>query len=147
MAFQTGSMEKKSKYAIYAYFVLRAILGLNIFMHGLVRLMSGYSDFVNSLVLQFHVTILPAELVAIFGRCLPFLELAIGFCLLIGWHTLIALFGGATLIAILVFGSTLTQTWDIVGIQMLYAAIYYILIYNYDHNKISIDYWTRQGKT
>jgi hypothetical protein len=39
----------------------------------------------------------------------------------------------------LVFGMTLREQFMIVGVQLIYAAIYFVLIYHLRHNHISLD--------
>jgi hypothetical protein len=40
---------------------------------------------------------------------------------------------------VLVFGTTLREQFMIVGVQLIYAAIYFVLIYHLRHNQISLD--------
>jgi thiosulfate dehydrogenase [quinone] large subunit len=54
-----------------AYLMLRATLGLNIFIHGMSRIVLGVSAFASSLVPLFQKTFLPAWSVYTFGLALP----------------------------------------------------------------------------
>ena len=50
--------------------------------------------------------------------------------------------GGALTLAALAFGTNLAQDWNIAGLQLIYAAIYYILLTKREElNKLSIDGW------
>jgi hypothetical protein len=40
---------------------------------------------------------------------------------------------------VLVFGTTLREQFMIVGVQLIYATIYFVLIYHLRHNQISLD--------
>jgi uncharacterized membrane protein YphA (DoxX/SURF4 family) len=70
---------------------------------------------------------------------LPWLEALIGLLILCGAFTGIALVAGALLIAVLTFGSTLHQDWDVTGLQLIYAAVYFILIAFRRYNTLSLD--------
>jgi thiosulfate dehydrogenase (quinone) large subunit len=68
----------------------------------------------------------------------------IGALLIVGLLTRVALVVGALLIAALVFGMTLREQFMIVGIQLIYAAVYFVLISNVRHNSISLDRFLRR---
>jgi thiosulfate dehydrogenase (quinone) large subunit len=67
------------------YLLLRLTLGLNILLHGAVRVPALGA--VEGMVRQFTDTPLPAVAVRLFGLVLPFLEAAIGLLLTIGLWT------------------------------------------------------------
>ena len=89
-----------------AYLLLRLTLGLNILLHGAVRL-PALGAFAEGMVRQLTDTPLPAVAVRLFGLVLPFLEAAIGLLLTIGLWTRRALVAGGLLVAALVFGTAL----------------------------------------
>jgi thiosulfate dehydrogenase (quinone) large subunit len=122
-----------------AYVLLRLTLGLTIFVHGANRILHGVQNFAAGMDKDFAGTILPALMVHLFGLTLPFIEALVGCLLIIGLLTRVALVAGALLIAALVFGMTLREQFIIVGIQLIYAAIYFVLIFNLRHNSISLD--------
>jgi thiosulfate dehydrogenase [quinone] large subunit len=111
-----------------AYVILRVTLGINILMHGVVRIMGGVGAFAGGMVQQFAATPLPAEFVRGFGLVLPFLELTIGLLILVGAFTRWALAAGGLVIAALVFGTSLRSDWQTVFLQMLYALTFYVLL-------------------
>ena len=121
------SWEKKMTYGLHErYFMddkaiacvlLRITLGINIFIHGMIRIFGDYSGFVQQILKEFHDTILPHFSLLIFAWSLPFLETLVGFLLLIGLFTRFAAILGAILIAVLVFGTGLKQNWNVVGIH------------------------------
>jgi thiosulfate dehydrogenase (quinone) large subunit len=122
-----------------AYALLRIALGLNLFMHGISRLLAGVENFVNSMVKTFQNTILPTAVVVPFGYALPWLEAAIGLLLIIGFRTREALVSGALLMLALTFGTTLRQDWDVAAIQLFYSTVYAILIAALRYNSLSVD--------
>src|SRR6266496_3867562 len=83
-----------------AYTILRLTLGVNILLHGLVRLpqLASFAD----------------------GLVQAFAETLAGLLLIPGLWTRLALVGGGLLIIALVFGTALRSDWDTLGIQMIY---------------------------
>ena len=122
-----------------AYALLRITLGTNIAMHGLSRLIAGSNAFSAKLTEQFAHAPLPPTLVQLFGQSLPWIECLFGLLLLIGLRTRAALIGGALLILVLTFGSSLIQDWQAASTQLLYAAIYAALLFFLPLNGWSID--------
>jgi len=122
-----------------AYALLRITLGTNIAMHGVSRLLNGPSVFAAKLMTQFAHSPLPPSLVSLFGKNLPWIEGLFGLLLLLGLRTRAALIGGALLILVLTFGSTLIQDWQAASTQLLYAAVYAALLFLLRFNGWSID--------
>jgi thiosulfate dehydrogenase [quinone] large subunit len=110
-----------------AHFALRGILGVNIFTHGLVRITSP-AAFAAKMSAGFAPTPLPGWMVTPFLTLLPFLELAVGLLILSGLRLRAGLMTGAALIAVLTFGSSMQQQWEVVGLQLIYGLAYYRLI-------------------
>jgi thiosulfate dehydrogenase [quinone] large subunit len=122
-----------------AYALLRITLGINIAIHGISRILAGPASFVSSLTRQFEGTVLPHFAVQGFGYALPWLEALIGLAILFGALTRVALIAGALLIVLLTFGSTLHRDWDIAGLQLIYALVYFVLIGLRQYNSWSVD--------
>lgn len=118
-----------------AFAFLRITLGLNILMHGAVRL-PILSVFVAGLVKEFAKTLLPAVAAKAFAYSLPFVEGLVGLFVLVG---LCALLLGALIMAALVFGTALLSDWNTLGIQMLYVVIYAALLALREYNEYSLD--------
>ena len=121
-----------------AYLLLRLTLGINILLHGAVRL-PALGAFAEGTVQQFADTPLPAVTVCLFGLVLPFLETAIGLLLTVGLWTRWALVAGGLLLAALVFGTALRSDWQTLSIQMLYAIIYYLLLAGRTYDYFALD--------
>ncbi|HET9626774.1 MAG TPA: DoxX family membrane protein [Kofleriaceae bacterium] len=110
-----------------AHLALRIVLGLNIATHGAVRL-PDLGVFVDKTAAGFAKTPLPAPLVIGFLYATPIVELVLGLAMLLGVRLRITLFAGALMIGALTVGMSLQQQWEIVGLQLIYALAYFILI-------------------
>jgi thiosulfate dehydrogenase [quinone] large subunit len=127
-----------------AYFLLRLILGLNIAVHGIGRLIAGPAVFAASLVPMFAKTPLPPWSVHTFGICLPWAEALVGVCVLFGSASRLAYITGMLEIAALTFGATMRQDWASAGIQLTYALLYALLLAMREYNTISLDHWLQR---
>lgn len=121
-----------------AYSFLRFTLGLNIFLHGAVRLAS-LSAFASGVVKQFAETPLPAFAVKGFAYGLPFVEGLLGLLLALGWLTRLALVLGSLAMTALVLGTAMRGDWNVLAIQMLYVLIYVALLAFREYNAFSMD--------
>lgn len=121
-----------------AYFFLRISMGINLLGHGLVRILK-LQDFASGMMKGFETSWLPPPIVYLFGMTLPFVELIIGLLLLVGFKTRIATIAGASLIIVLLFGSSTVENWEAMGTQMIYAGLFYILITRIEDNCLALD--------
>jgi thiosulfate dehydrogenase [quinone] large subunit len=124
-----------------AYALLRLVVGANLMMHGISRMIAGTGEFAAKLVMQFAHAPLPAWSVWAFGLVLPAIEGGLGLLLLIGLRTRAVLIAAILLIMVLTFGSSLLQDWSAAGIQLTYAAIYAALLLLRRYNSWSADAW------
>ena len=124
-----------------AYALLRAVVGTNLMMHGVSRMIGGTGEFAAKLVMQFAHSPLPAWSVWAFGLTLPAIEGGLGLLLLIGLRTRATLIAASALILVLTFGSSLLQDWSAAGIQLTYALAYAALLFLHRHNGWSADAW------
>jgi thiosulfate dehydrogenase (quinone) large subunit len=124
-----------------AYALLRLVVGANLMMHGISRMIAGTGEFAAKLVMQFAHAPLPAWSVWAFGLVLPAIEGGLGLLLLIGLRTRAVLIAAILLIVVLTFGSSLLQDWSAAGIQLTYAAIYAALLFLRRYNGWSADAW------
>lgn len=129
--------------AVLAYGLLRFIFGINIMLHGVTRLLAPQGAFLAYLTHYFEKTpLMPAWMLPPFAVVLPWAEAIFGALLLVGFASRIAMIGGALTLAALAFGTNLAQDWNIAGLQLIYAVIYYILLAKREElNKLSIDGW------
>ena len=129
-----GSRNRRMAYAIF-----RVTLGFNIFLHGFVRVLTGPGTFEANTEKLFTSTFLPMGGVHFFLSVLPFIEVLVGACLLVGFLTLWAAVGGALLMLVLIFGTAARQDWNTVGLQTIYGLFYYLLISRNEDNWLSVD--------
>jgi thiosulfate dehydrogenase [quinone] large subunit len=118
--------------------LLRLTLGVNLLVHGLVRV-PKLILFADGMARDFGATFLPWRLVHAFALVLPFAEAAIGALLVVGLWQRLALGAGALLILVLVFGTALLQRWDTLTQQMIYALVYAALLATRDWDRWSVD--------
>lgn len=130
--------DSKQKTIQIAYLILRLTLGVNMFTHGLARVLN-LEGFNSWMIKEFANTILPQFMVNISSFMIPFVELIIGVLLILGLFTNKALLLGAFLITILVFGSGVKENWNVMSSQMVYAIFFFILSYLIELNRFSID--------
>lgn len=130
-----------------AHALLRISLGTTMLLHGVVRLMAGATTFADGMVQQFAKTPLPAGLVRSFGTALPFVETLVGILLLVGFELRWTLVAGALFITILIFGSTLHGDFQVVGLQLIYAAVYFLLLFTREYDRYSADGLLRRKRT
>lgn len=128
-----------------AYALLRIVVGLNLLMHGISRMLIGPGVFASKLVGQFAHAPLPVWSIWSFGMVLPALEALLGLLLLLGLRTRAALVAASLLIMVLTFGSALVQDWSAAGTQLSYALIYSVLLFLLRYNGWSLDAWMARG--
>jgi thiosulfate dehydrogenase [quinone] large subunit len=122
-----------------AYALLRIVFGVNIFFHGLSRLLGDHAAFLAYLSQQMAKAPLPKSILPPFAAALPWTEAAIGLLLLLGLFTPFALVAGSLEMIVLMAGITLAQNWDVAGIQLIYCAIYFVLLTHRGRNFYSLD--------
>ena len=122
-----------------AYLLLRIYVGVNLLMHGAARLLSGTGAFVEGLVRAFAPTPLPEPLIRAFGVALTPLELLLGALVLLGAWLRPALVSAMLLMTALTFGTCLRQDWTTVGIQLVYALAYFVLLVRRSDDVFSVD--------
>ena len=122
-----------------AYGLLRVLLGANIFMHGVSRLIAGQAVFAAKIAGQFAHTPLPHWSLVSFAAILPWAEALLGLLLLLGLWTRFALIAGCLLILLLTVGITLVQDWNVAALQLIYASAYAALLFLRSYNAYSLD--------
>jgi thiosulfate dehydrogenase [quinone] large subunit len=123
-----------------AYAVFRLTLGINILVHGAGRIFGpGAEAFASTTAVEFNKTALPSGLVHAFLFVLPFAELVLGVLTTLGLFTRWALLLGGLMITALVFGTAMRSDWNTVGVQMIYAITYYLLLVHRANDRFSLD--------
>jgi thiosulfate dehydrogenase [quinone] large subunit len=118
--------------------LLRLSMGVNLLLHGLVRL-PVLGKFADGMARDFSATVMPAALVRTFALCLPFVELAVGLLLIIGLWQRATLTAATLLMMALILGTALQQHWDTLTQQMLYAFLYSALLATRSWDRWSLD--------
>lgn len=131
---------------VLAYTFLRLVFGINMFVHGLVRI-GNISGFVDSQVGLYKDIAIPPLLIAIPAYLIPIVEFAVGLLLILGLQTRKALIANFLLMMTLMFGVCLLQKWDIAGSQLVYNLVLFILLAGCSFNLISVDNWLIRRKT
>lgn len=124
---------------VLGYTLFRLFMGLNMFMHGAVRVGENYSKFIAWTQGLFAETWLPSWLVTAEAALIPIVELTIGVCLIVGFKTRWVVILGVGLMMSLVFGMNVLQDWELVNRHLIYALAFYALMHNMEYNKFSLD--------
>lgn len=108
--------------------ILRIGLGINMLLHGAVRLPNLTAN-VDKLAASFNDTLLPNWITYSFLYSLSFVEVLIGLAILIGgpfgrWGYV----GGGVLMTALMVGTSLKMDWNTVAIQVVYLIAFYLAL-------------------
>ena len=126
-----------------AYALLRITMGVNMFFHGFMRIISDTGAWVDGQVALFtdiaNPSFLPTLWVTIFLWILPFFELVFGALLALGLYTYWLSVTGALMMFVLIFGNTTRQAWGTVGNNMHYTIYFCILVAAQSYDWLSID--------
>jgi thiosulfate dehydrogenase [quinone] large subunit len=122
-----------------AYALLRIAFGINFAGHGLIRIYNGAGIFAQSTAEHLAKSPLPHSVTFAFSYAIPFLEAVLGLTLILGVFTRIALVCGAVFMMALTIGVTSNQQWDIAGQQLIYSAIFFLLLFFLEENTLSLD--------
>ncbi len=118
-----------------ALMLLRLGMGINMLLHGLVRL-PKLTRFADKVVADFANTLLPAFLVRPFALLLPLLEFSVGVVILLGGRFLIhGLLGGGIVICLLMFGTALREDWATLGSQVIYLLTFAFALFLTDSRR------------
>lgn len=121
------------------YLLLRAIMGLNMTIHGATRLFGDYTSFIDKMKTMFEPSFIPSFLVSIGANLISPIEFVFGILLLIGFKTKVSILILNLNMMLLICGVSVLQKWDLAGLQMAYA-LYLFFIGNYVNlNYFSVD--------
>ena len=122
-----------------AYSLFRITFGVNIFLHGVMRLVIGHAVFLAYVTKQMQDAPVPSWFLPTFSYVLPYVEGSVGVLLLLGLFTRSGLIAGTLVILLLQIGSCLAQNWSVVGDQLVYSLSFFILLSLIDRNRWSVD--------
>lgn len=126
------------------YTLFRIAMGVNMAIHGFVRIFGDYDFFINKMLKLFQDTIVPQVMVSFIANLISPVELFFGLLLIIGFKTKASLLILNINMLILVSGVCLIQNWTLAGLQMSYI-LFLFFIGNYiELNKFSIDYYMKK---
>ncbi len=121
------------------YFLFRITIGVNIFFHGFMRLLTGLGAWATPVADTFADTYLPMSLVLAFLYTLPFIEVALGAMMTLGLFTRWAMIGGAVMMLVLLYGNTARQDWGTAGNNMHYALYFWIMLALHHYDWLALD--------
>ena len=75
-----------------------------------------------------RAVLVPKASLPVLATVLPWIEAIVGFLLLLGFFTRIALIAGSTVMVLLMTGTTLAQDWNTAGLQLIYCLTYFVLL-------------------
>ncbi len=122
-----------------AYALLRIALGINFASRGLLRIHNGVGAFALATTERVAKSPLPHPLIIGFSYAIPYLEAILGLTLILGVFTRISLACGAVFMMALTIGITANQQWDIVGLQLFYSLVFFLLLFILEYNQLSLD--------
>jgi len=123
------------------YFILRLSLGVDMFMHLVVREWGVSQDFVPVTEKLFVGNLLPMSWVHYFLTYLPYFEGLLGVLLILGLWSRWSLFAEGLLVTILLFGTAIRSDWTVVSHQMIYLLFVFFLLAVEDWDYFSVDAW------
>jgi thiosulfate dehydrogenase [quinone] large subunit len=123
-----------------AYTFFRFSMGVVIFFHGAMRMITGVDAWVTKQSLIFVGNpLLPMWFVVGFLFVLPYIEVVLGALTMLGLYTRWALLAGAALMLVLVFGNLTRQDWGTVGNELHYILYYTLMIAGQKYNRFALD--------
>ncbi|HXI99903.1 MAG TPA: DoxX family protein [Micropepsaceae bacterium] len=123
-----------------AYSFFRFSMGVVIFFHGAMRMITGVDAWVAK-ESQIFVgdPLLPMWFVVAFLYVLPTIEVVLGTLTMVGLFTRWVLLAGAVLMLVLTFGNLTRQDWGTVGNELHYVLYYTIMIAGLKYNRFALD--------
>jgi thiosulfate dehydrogenase (quinone) large subunit len=126
-----------------AHLLLRLLIGVNFFNHGIVRI-GNIPGFVEQTVKTLEGSYFPEVLIRLNSYLVPVIELVVGILITLGFSTRIALIVTSGLMIMLMMGVTSAQKWDIASSQFIYGIVLFILLATCRYNWFSLDSWLRR---
>ncbi len=114
-------------------------MGLNMAIHGAVRIFGDYQSFITKMENSFEPTILPKILVTVGANLISPTELVFGFFLILGFKARASISILTLNMMLLIVGVCILQKWDLAGLQMSYVIYLFLLGHFIDLNNLSLD--------
>ena len=121
-----------------AYVLTRITYGVIFLFYGIGKFRSGLSNFVGGMNQQFSGK-LPAFMVMPFAYAIPFCETISGILILLGLFTRAGLTLSGLLLIGLTFGVVMLGHADVVGHNLIYVLLNFVLLWFVDLNSFSVD--------
>jgi thiosulfate dehydrogenase (quinone) large subunit len=121
------------------YLIMRLMLGVNLFMHGFIRLLTDYEVWRESTYETFIGAILPLFLVKGFLYMIPPVEVVLGVFLLLGLFTRSALLGSALLFLALEIGHGVRHNFGDMHVLMHFSVYLWALLAFRKLNWLALD--------
>ena len=130
---------EKTSFLEKNYLLFRLIMGINMLIHGGIRIFGDYAGFIERMEKMFSGGPLPEFLVTFGAQLISPLELIFGLLLLLGLKTSWAILILQINMMMLITGVCLLQKWGMAATQMGYV-LYLFFLGNFIHlNSLSID--------
>ena len=121
-----------------SYLLLRLAVAMSMFGHGAVRV-PKIDEFSAGMVKQFEQSLLPVALVQPFSYILPYIELLVGIFMLVGLFAKQAIVAGAITIIILIFGSSMIESWGAIPSQLIHMLCFVLLLSYQQYDNYALD--------
>ena len=121
-----------------AYALMRITYGVIFLFYGIGKFRGGLANFVGGMNQQFSGK-LPAFMVMPFAYAIPFAESISGILILLGLLTRIGLTLSGLLLIGLTFGVVMLGHADVVGHNLIYVLLNFVLLWFVDLNSFSVD--------
>lgn len=121
------------------YSLFRIVMGLNMMIHGAVRIFGDYQSFISKMETNFESTILPKFLVTMGANLISPTEFLFGLFLILGFKTRVSISVLTLNMMLLITGVCILQKWDLAGLQMSYVIYLFLLGHFIDSNNLSLD--------
>ena len=114
-------------------------MGINMTIHGAVRIFGDYNSFITKMEGMFSPTIIPNFLVTIMANIISPLELVFGLMLILGFRTKETILILTFNMMVLISGVCLLQKWNLAGLQMSYVIYLFLIGHFINLNTLSLD--------
>ena len=121
-------------------------MGLNMIIHGAVRIFGYYQSFISKMEANFESTILPKILVTMGANLISPTEFLFGLFLILGFKTRVSISVLTLNMILLMTGVCILQKWDLAGLQMSYVIYLFLLGHFIDSNNLSLDQFFKNRK-